>query len=101
MTEPRRNERGEPLTKVWLAYPWTDPETGRTHAPDTSVEVDTGTAASLIGQGLARDTKEQPQPVGETIRVNAPRGGSKAAAAKRAAATAKAAAAAEEGASDG
>lgn len=40
-------------TSVVLAYPWTDAD-GKTHEPDSTVQVDRSTARDLIRDGRAR-----------------------------------------------
>lgn len=40
--------------RITFAVPWTDPDTGTTHKPDSSATVDDRTARRLIGDGWAR-----------------------------------------------
>ena len=41
------------MTKIELAYPWTD-DKGKTHAPETTVTVSDALARRLIFEGFAR-----------------------------------------------
>ena len=43
------------MPKITLAYPYTDAD-GKTHKPDTTLEVEDAEAARLLHYGLARET---------------------------------------------
>lgn len=46
------------MTKIQLAYPWTD-DKGKTHAPDSTVTVSDEAARSMIHDGVARPVTTQ------------------------------------------
>ena len=51
------------MPKLVLAYPYTDAE-GKTHAPDTTIEVEEGEANRLLHYGLARVPESAPEKKG-------------------------------------